>query len=270
MQPPDQATRDNRSPWRAFRDGLAAPWAGFHYMSDNPALWRYGMWPVALNLLLTGLLLAFLVGASVYFFTAVHPQFGEGWLWRLAEVLAVVAFAAIALAATVAVWLILQSALCAWFYDRLARRVELRLGAKPEDLREVPIWPQAVDAMRDVGWLLAINVGCLAVQIIPGVGTVLGLSASYYFTSYTLGLEYFDYPLALRGLRRSEKRAFARRHRLHVLGLGTAVAILALVPIVNAVLLTTAVTGAVLLHRQLGRTLGGAKSQTVLQPERTV
>jgi uncharacterized protein involved in cysteine biosynthesis len=80
---------------------------------------------------------------------------------------------------------------------------------------------------------------------------VLGLCGSYYFTSYTLGLEYFDYPLALRGLRRPEKLAFGRRHRLHVLGLGTAVAILALVPIVNAVLLTTAVTGAVLLHRQI-------------------
>jgi uncharacterized protein involved in cysteine biosynthesis len=52
-------------------------------------------------------------------------------------------------------------------------------------------------------------------------------------------------------MRRREKLQFARRHHAHVLGLGTAMALVTLVPIVNAVLLTTAVTGAVLLHRRL-------------------
>jgi CysZ protein len=243
--------RSSISPWHTFREGLAAPWAGFHYMSDHPKLWRYGIWPIVVNLLTSGLLFLLLVVAGGYFFTTIHPKFGEGWLWLLAEVFVGLVFMVIVVAMTVAAWLALQSVLCAWFYDRLARRVELQLGVEPDQLQDVPVLYQATDAVRNVAVLLTINLGCLAIQFIPGLGTVLGLCGSYYFTSYTLGLEYFDYPLALRGLRRPEKLAFGRRHRLHVLGLGTAVAILALVPIVNAVLLTTAVTGAVLLHRQI-------------------
>ena len=82
--------------------------------------------------------------------------------------------------------------------------------------------------------------------------TDLGVKWNFtYFTCSTLGFEYFDYLLSLRGLRRSEKLAFARRRRPFTLGLGTSVAVLAFVPIINAVFLTTAVVGAVLLHKRL-------------------
>lgn len=240
--------------WQAFHEGLAVPWAGLRYMSKNVSLWRYGILPVIVNLLITGLLLAFLIGAGVYFCVAIHPKFGEGWMWLLAEV-AVVAMLAIAvLATTVAAWLMLQSILCGYFYDQLARQVESQLGISPGQLKDVALWSQATDSLRDVSQLLLINAGCFLVQFIPGIGTVLGVCGSYYFTCYTLGLEYFDYPLALRGYRRAEKLAFARRHRFHVLGLGTAVAVLVIIPIINAVFLTTAVTGAVLLNRRLETT----------------
>ena len=54
--------------------------------------------------------------------------------------------------------------------------------------------------------------------------------------------------------------AFARRHRWHTLGLGTAVAALAFVPVVNAVFLTTAVAGAVLLRKRINDpSLAGVK-----------
>jgi len=149
--------------------------------------------------------------------------------------------------------MVLQSVLCGWFYDKLARHVEGQLGAPPEELKDVPLWPQVVDSLKDAAQLLLINVVCLAVQIIPGFGAILGLCGSYYFTCNALGLEYLDYPLSLRGLRRPEKRAFARRHRLQTLGFGTSVVLLAIVPVFNAVFLTTAVTGAVLLHQRLCR-----------------
>ncbi len=80
---------------------------------------------------------------------------------------------------------------------------------------------------------------------------MIGIGGSYYFTCFALGREYWDYPLSLRGLRRKEKHLFANQHKMHTLGLGTAVIILLLIPIVNAVLLTTAVTGAVLLQRKI-------------------
>ena len=220
-------------------------------MSANPSLWRYGVAPIVMNLFITGLLLFLLVVGGVYFFPAMHGYFDGGWLWRIVEACAVVAAAAIGVAAVAAAWIILQAILCGWFYDRLARQVELQQGAAPEDLIDAPLAAQAVDALRAVGFLLAANAGCLLVQLAPVVGSALGVCGSYYFTAATLGFEFFDYPMSLRGMRRAEKLAFARRHRLQTFGLGTSVAVLAFVPVLNAVFLTTAVTGAVLLHKRL-------------------
>jgi len=240
-----------RSTGRAFFDGLAAPWTGFRYMADRPALWRYGAWPVLLNLAITGLLLAMLAAAGVYFFTTLHPKLNGSWWGMLGEIILAGVFAVAAIGMAVAAWIVLQAALCSWFYDRLARQVELQLGTDPSELRDVPLLAQTIDALRAVGFLALANAACLGVQLIPVVGTVAGLCGSYYFTCATLGFEYFDYPLALRGLRRREKLAFVRRHRFHTLGLGTSVMVLVMLPVVNAVFLTTAVTGAVLLHRRL-------------------
>ncbi len=235
----------------AFLEGLSAPWAGLRLMNDNPSLWRYGVLPVAVNLAITALLLAALIGGGAYLFPAFHSYFDGGILWRIVEVLAALAVAMAAVVLLVGAWLVLQAVLCGWFYDRLARQVELRLGTSPDELRDAPLLVQTVDAFRAVGFLLAVNTGCLLVQLVPVVGSALGLCGSYYFTCATLGFEFFDYPLALRGLRRREKLAFARRRRFHTLGLGTSVAILAFLPIINAVFLTTAVAGAVLLHKRI-------------------
>ena len=145
----------------------------------------------------------------------------------------------------------LQVVLCGLFYEKLARQVELQLGVLPGELKNVPLMPQAIDTLKDLCQLAFFYVACIMVQFVPVVGSILGMCGSYYYTCSTLGLEFLSYPLFLRGQLRTERRRFARRNRWATLGLGTAVMILMLVPIVNAVFLTTAVTGAVLLHRQL-------------------
>jgi uncharacterized protein involved in cysteine biosynthesis len=145
----------------------------------------------------------------------------------------------------------MQIVACGYFYGKLARHVEKLLGMKDEEMAEAPLVHQVIDVSKETLSLIFVNLLCLLIQIIPGIGAVLGVAGSYYFTCLALGREYWDYPLSLRGLRRKEKHEFARRHRLHTLGLGTAVMILFMLPIVNAVLLTTAVTGAVLLHRKI-------------------
>ncbi|MBN1394755.1 MAG: EI24 domain-containing protein [Pirellulales bacterium] len=236
---------------RSFLAGAAAPWNGLRFMSDNPGLWRYGLLPIAVNLLITGLLLGLLIGGGFYFLPAMHDYFAGGWWWRIVEVFAVLATIIAAVGLLLAVWLVLQAVLCGWFYDLLARQVELRLGTSPDELKDAPIAVQAIDALRAVGFIVVVNMGCLIVQIVPVVGSALGLCGSYYFTCATLGYEFFDYPLALRGLRRRDKLAFVRRHRPSTLGLGTSVALLAFVPVVSAVFLTTAVVGGVLLHKRL-------------------
>lgn len=244
----------------AFREGLAVPWAGLRFMRQRPRLWSYGLIPVLLNLLISALLLALLVGLAAYFIYVLHPKFDDTWLGRVYEVLVGLAIVVVAIGLSFVVWIVLQGVFCGHFYERLAQRVERELGLPPEQIRDLSLTAQAADSLADAGYLLLVNGGCLILQVIPVLGTVAGLAGSYYLTCSRLGMEYLDYPLNIRGLRRTERRAFAQRHRPHVLGLGTAVAVLTLVPIVNAVLLTTAVTGAVLLHRRLADSAGDSPS----------
>jgi len=235
----------------AFWEGVAAPWAGWHYMKQQPDLRRYGVIPCLLNLLVTGMLAIVLVAAGVYCINVLHPLFAGDWLWRVLEVFVALAVLVVAFGLAAIVWVILQGIFCGHFYAKLAEHVELRLGMKREEIQEIPFSHQALDTLRDAGFLATMNLGLLLLHCVPGVGSVISAAGSYYVTCVTLGLDFLEYPLALRGKRRPEMRAFARRHRAHTIGLGTGVSLVSLVPVVNAVLLTTAVAGAVLLHRTL-------------------
>jgi CysZ protein len=237
----------------AFLEGLKTPLTGLEFMGRYPKLWRYGIWPVALNLLLSGLVLLLLIGLVAYVATnVIHPYFDPGgFFWRTVEVMADIILFILACGLAFAFWITMQIAVCGYFYGKLAVQVELLLGTKKEELVEVPLMHEIIDTSRESLSLVFINLLFLLIQIVPVIGAIVGIPGSYYFTSLALGREYWDYPLALRGHRRKEKHQFARRHRPHTLGLGTSVAIIFLIPIANAVLLTSAVTGAVLLHRKL-------------------
>ena len=69
--------------------------------------------------------------------------------------------------------------------------------------------------------------------------------------AYILGAEFLGYPLELRGQRWRDRQAFAKQWVGATVGLGIVVTGLMLIPIVGAVFQTTAVVGAVLLHRKL-------------------
>ncbi len=98
---------------------------------------------------------------------------------------------------------------------------------------------------------MAINGGLLLLNIVPIVGSIVAICGGMYFQWFILGLDYLDFPMSLRGIRREQKRAFAKHHRWHTLGLGAAVFLLILIPAIGAIFLTTAAAGAVLLHRRL-------------------
>ncbi|MBN1910970.1 MAG: EI24 domain-containing protein [Pirellulales bacterium] len=235
----------------AFWEGLSSPWNGCRYMWRQPGLWRFGLKPFLANLLVSAVFLVVLVGIVGYSLVTLHTYYSDGWLGWALEVLVAVLVLIVAMGISFVVWLILQDIFCGHYYAKLAEQVELQLGMKPEDIRDVSVVHQLRDTFSDVAFLLGVNGGFLLLNFVPGIGSAIGAAGSYYFTCMTLGCDFLEHPLSLRGKRRSERLAFARRHRAHTLGLGTGVAVVSLVPFLNAVLLTTAVTGAVLLHRQL-------------------
>ena len=245
----------SRESWGvAFRRGFAAPWEGFGYLCQHPRLWWYGVVPVVLNLLITGAVLLLLLVAAVWFVVYLHPLFPAGWGWVALEVLCAFGVLLLAVGLALIVWAFLQGSLGGYYLTKLAREVELHLGLSPDQMREVSWGYQFLDACRDVSALVAINGGFLLLHVVPGIGSVVGVAGSLYFDSMLFGEDYFDYPLALRGKRRHEKKDFIRRNRYYTLGLGAAVFLANFIPLVGAVLLATAVVGAVLLHRRLEAT----------------
>lgn len=220
-------------------------------MWRNPGLWRYAIVPIALNLLVTGLVFGLIAWGAVAFGAYLHPHFEGGWWWRVAEVLAGLAIAAASLGLTVVGWFLFQAVLCGFFYARLARQVERQLGARPEELRELSFVREVSDGLRQVLSFVAVNVGLLCLHLIPVVGAVAAFGGGLYFDCWFFGREFLQIPLAVRGQGRDQLKAFTRKHRRVTLGLGAATLLLTFIPILNAVLLTTATTGAVLLRRRL-------------------
>jgi uncharacterized protein involved in cysteine biosynthesis len=223
---------------------------GFSYMTRHPRLWRYAVIPVLLNLLITSLVLLILVGGVIWFARAVHPRFPDGAWGVVLEVAAVAAAVAVAALLALGTWVLLNGILCGHFYAKLAREVELDLGTPPGHLRDVPFGYQVVDAFRDLASLLLVNVGLLALNLVPLVGSLVGLVLTVYFDAFIFGRDYVDFPMSLRGMRRADKLAICRARRAETVGLGTAVFALNFIPVVGSIGLATAAAGSVLMYKR--------------------
>ena len=234
----------------AFREGLAAPMAGFSFMNRHPGLWRYAVIPIVLNLLITALVLGLLIAAGVWFAVKMHPRFDPGWWGLTKEVMAAVGLLVLAILGAVGTWILLNGILCGYFYLRLARQVELALGTRPEELSEVPMMKQVVDAVRDLLALVGITVGLLVLHVVPVLGSALALVLTLYFDSFIFGRDYLAFPLDLRARRRADQLAIAKAHRWQTVGLGLAVFLLSLIPVVGSVGQSTAATGSVLMYKR--------------------
>jgi len=235
----------------SFLDGFAAPWAGLRYMNAHPRLWRHGILPILCNLLLSAALFGGLVYGWLRAYAWLDTAFPSNWWGTTLAVLSVIVVAALEIALAVAAWIVFQGIFCGFFYSRLAREVEIQLGLAPDRMREVPLLYQVTDALLDLAVLVAVAFGCFLLGWVPLVGAPLALGLGLYFDCFVFGMDYLDYPQALRARGRRVQRTFARRHRSTTLGLGSSVMLLTFVPLLSPVLLTTAATGAVLLYRKL-------------------
>lgn len=236
---------------RNFRSGLAAPVDGFTFLNNHPALWQFGVWPVLVNIVVTFVvwLSSFYVGWMLW--DSYQASLPIAWWADIVKWIGLVSIVLLTLALGFIAYVLLLGVICAWFFSKLAYHVELALGARPEELAEIPIAAQVTDSLRAVLKLVVINVLLLFLHLIPVVGSIAAVVIGLYMDSLILGAEFIGYPLELRGRRWQERQAFAKQWTGATVGLGIVVTGLMLIPIVGAVFQTTAVVGAVLLHRQL-------------------
>jgi len=220
-------------------------------MCRHPSLWAYGVWPVVLNVIVAMVvwLGAFLLGQWLVGWAT--EELGDGlwdqikwWIYFTGMLLLTLAVGFIS-------YLVLMSVFCGFAFSKLARNVELHLGAKEEDLAEVSTWGGVVDALRASLKLVVVNVLLLVLHVVPGVGSLAAVSLGLYVDAFILGSEFLGFPLELRGKRWLERQEFAKTWRGATLGIGLVVTGLLLIPVVGAVFQTTSVVGAVLVHRRL-------------------
>lgn len=236
---------------RQFRSGLAASMTGFTFLNNHPALWRFGFLPVVVNILVTFVvwLSSFYAGWAAW--ESYQTSLPIAWWAGMVKWIGLACIVLLTLALAFIMYIMLMGVVCAWFFGRLAYHVELALGADKSELSEIPIAAQVIDSLRAVFKLLVVNTAVMVLHLIPVVGSMAAVAIGLYLDAFILGTEFLGYPMELRGTRWIDRQAFAKKHLGATLGLGIVVTGLMLVPIVGAVFQTTAVVGAVLLHREL-------------------
>jgi CysZ protein len=132
------------------------------------------------------------------------------------------------------------------FNSLLAEKVELMLTGRPLDqgndsarmLAELgsTLRDEVVKILYAVLWAIPF----LFLLFVPLVGPVLW----FLYTAWILVVEYSDYPMGNHGLRFGEMRCRLRRRRSLSLGFGAAAAGLGMIPVVNFILMPSAVAGA--------------------------
>lgn len=235
----------------ALWEGFVAPWEGVLFLCRRPALWRHAIWPLLVNIVLSFVAVVALYFGVTALLAVVGPALPAGWLGGALYWAAALGLALLALGVILCLWIVVGMALCALAYGKLVEKTERELGLDPSQIRPLSPWKEVTDAVRLALRVGLINAALLLFHLIPGIGSVVALVLGTTISSYYFGLEYWDYPLSLRGSDFVEKRRFASRHRFHTMGVGLAVLLMGLVPFVGGVVLTTVVVGATLLHRRL-------------------
>jgi CysZ protein len=245
-----------RNPFRELAGGVADLGRGFAVWGTSPRLMLLGAIPAAI----VGLLFAGLLGGLVALLpgiTAGMTPFADTWSPALAEALRTLLDVAILLVSGLLLVLVFTAVVLTVgdpFYERISRAVEQRLGDAPNEVEE-PVLAGVLRAAGEgavlAGAGLLVALVAFLVGLIPVAGTALAVAAGLVLGGRLLVLELTGTPFAARGLALRDRLRAVRGSRMRVLGFGTAVAALFLLPFAPVVLMPAAVAGATVLARTL-------------------
>ncbi len=138
------------------------------------------------------------------------------------------------------------------FNALLAEKVELHLTGRPlgegggigKAMRELV--PTLIDEVGKVLYAVFWAIPFLILFLIPGINLAAPV-LWFLYTAWMLALQYIDYPMGNHGFKFSAMRSGLRRRRLLGLGFGAATAGMTLVPVLNFIVMPSAVAGATAL-----------------------
>jgi CysZ protein len=239
-----------------FRTGVRALVVGARVLATTPRLWKYTFFSICIACIVTVLLLSVAFSFHGRTMDWLGPANGGWWAWvrPIVWILLAIAYSM----AAVALGSILSSITAAPFHDRLSERVEeTYLGAVDTPF----VWTTfAGDVLQGIAHsllnlsvYLPLSLLCLAMNLVPGIGSVVAWIAGTVLTGAMLSLELTDFPQARRRFHWREKVGLLRREFPSFLGFGLSAALLLAIPFMSLVLAPIGVVGGTLLFGALDR-----------------
>lgn len=234
-----------------FSRGALSFLDGWALLARNRRWWRYAAWPVFIQLVFSVFFLLLVNYYAAEFIRSLFQNMSTEWVRdSLRLLLRILAFVASCLLSGV-LWVAVAGVVCPFFYEKLTRSVEISMGTPESQLKGLSV----LDEMREAIWIFVqlafVQGALLALAFFPIVGAPLAFVLGWYFTAWKLGSELFDYPLSIRGKKRSERLLLRRQFKPEVLGIGTIIIAIASIPVLGSILLVPCLIGAVTLHHRL-------------------
>jgi CysZ protein len=140
------------------------------------------------------------------------------------------------------------------FYERISEKIEERLGGAA-NLLDLPWYrtlPRSLaDSLRMIGLGIVLAVPTLLIGLIPVIGQVVAPVIGALIGGWLLSVDLTGIPFNRRGIFLRERRQILGQHRALALGFGVPVAVLALIPFANIVVIPAAIAGGTLLTRRV-------------------
>jgi len=211
---------------------------------------------VAFVLLLWGVLWGAveLVGWALEGSVAADPAWYESLWYSVRDGLRWLLYAVFVLGAlfySPVLFTILASAVLPAFHGPVFAAARARAGGPAVDGAPTPFLHTVVIELKRLVRFIALSLLILPLNLVPVVGSLVYLLAQFYLSARTLGWDLLAYHFELHAMDVPAQRAFVRQNTGLVLALGGGATLLAMVPLLQVLFITTNVAGAGLLSAWL-------------------
>ncbi len=160
----------------------------------------------------------------------------DGWFRMLLYFLSLFVFYVAAVIAVLLIGAVLSNLLASPIYESISQAIEREF--KPGQAIELSFWQSLKLFPEELKKILLVGILSLVLFIIPGLNLL-----ALFGTAWLVAWDFYDYPLARRGMRLKERLKLAGRDMWSIMGLG----LWFLIPILQLILVPMAVVGGTLL-----------------------
>jgi len=219
---------------------------------NQPGVRRFAYLPMLINTLLFSFALWFGLSHFGGWLDALMPNWLPVWLESILTWLIWPLFVLLLAIIVFFTFSVLANILAAPFNGILAEMVEKKVtGATPPDMPWTQMLKDApkmiFNELRKIAYLLKWVLPLLLLSWIPGLNLLAPL-LWLLFSSWTLALDYHDYPMGNHQLSFRQQRDVLKQNRGLAIGFGGATMLATMIPIVNFLVIPAAVAGATKLY----------------------